>query len=80
MVWFFERDAKAAWIETRFDDSTGEYVVVIAAVGGASTVERYSELTTFDARIVALQAQFRAERWTQVTGAAALDAGWQGPR
>jgi hypothetical protein len=80
MVWFFERDAKAAWIETRFDDSTGEYVVIVATVGGPSTVERYSDLSTFDGRIVALQAQFRDDQWRRVTGAGAVEAGWHGPR
>ena len=77
MIWFFERNQEALWIETSFDDRTTEYVINVSPIGGPSQIERYRELKEFDRRIAALRAQYQADHWHQVAPDRRPE-GWRG--
>ena len=68
VIWFFERGHDASWLETMFDDATGEYVINLARVGGPSHLERFKNLAEYDARLRTLREQLPQEGWTQIAG------------
>lgn len=65
MIWFWTRDDRECAVETRYDNQTREFVMVIKDEGGGETTERYSELQAFSARLIALRHSLEAERWKQ---------------
>lgn len=67
MIWLFERGGEVTRVETRFDNSTCEYVAEIVWADGHVETERYHDRATFHARILMLEAQLATERW-QLTG------------
>ena len=79
MIWLFERGDDVVRLETRFENATGEYVVVIAWAAREAETERFSDYDTFHARILALETQLDAEHWAQAGSPTILPRGWRGP-
>ena len=77
MIWFYERDDDAVWIETTFDDETREYMISVSTVGGPARLERFQDLQEFDRRLAMLHQQFAANQWKQVPRAATA-VPWRG--
>jgi hypothetical protein len=78
MVWFFERPGASLRIETRVDSLTGEYVLQVERPGQPTTIERFKDPQAFERRVLSIEQQLTAERWTQVGGPEILPHGWRG--
>lgn len=79
MIWLFERGAEVLRLETRVDNTSGEYVLVSTWTEGASEIERFRDYAAYEARIHALEARLAAEHWVQVGSPTILSDGWRGP-
>ena len=79
MVWFFGRGNETVQVETRFDNSAREYVLEVAWGRKPVEVERFQDLSEFQARVAAIEKRLRAESWAQVGGPEILTEGWRGP-
>jgi hypothetical protein len=79
MIWLFQRDDRVVRLETSFDNTTEEYVVVIAWVERPLVTERFQDFGQFHARILALEHQLGADHWTQVGPPMFIPDGWRGP-
>jgi hypothetical protein len=62
MLWFWTRGTAEMWLETRYDNETGEFVVVLSTDGGKIT-ERFKDIEAFRARLVALEQRLQSDNW-----------------
>jgi hypothetical protein len=74
MIWLFERGDRVARVVTRVDADSGEYILDLEWSDGLNEPERYSQLASFRARILALEQQLLAEDWISVDGSPQLIA------
>ena len=79
MIWFFERGTETTRLETRFENDSREYVLIVDAPGRERTTERFKSVPKFQARLHELEAQLKAEQWTQHGRPEILLDGWRGP-
>jgi hypothetical protein len=79
MIWRFERGDEVVRVETRVDNTSGEYVVEIAWAGRPPETERFQDNPAFRARILELESQLAVDHWTQVGGPTLSWDGWRGP-
>ena len=79
MVWFFDRAGGVARLQTTFDNEAQEYMLVIEAPDEPVRTERFATRETYEARLVALERQLRADGWVQRGDVEILDDGWRGP-
>ena len=79
MVWFYRNTDGELRIETRFNETTGEYVLDIAWPGRPPAIERFDNEAAFRARTIALERQLEREHWTQIGSPEILPHGWRGP-
>jgi hypothetical protein len=63
MTWLFERGDRWARLVTRFHPGGGGYVLVMEWSNGLTTTERFSDVATFQTRILALEQQLATEGW-----------------
>jgi hypothetical protein len=76
MVWFFERSSAIFELETRYDNDTTEYVLVLRPPNAASTTERFTDAEAFRVRLQAIEATLIAERWQRGGPPMLLPDGW----
>ena len=77
MIWIFERGPEETLrLETRYDNDTTEFVLMIHGVNGGLQVERFKNAVTFQERLEVLETQLEADRWTQ-KGPVFLHDGWK---
>ena len=62
MVWFWMRGQAEMQLETRYDNDTGEFVVVLTTDGGRIT-ERFKTIEAFRARLVGLERDLQRDNW-----------------
>jgi hypothetical protein len=79
VIWFFEKNGQAVRLETRFDNASQEYVIVIDWADRPSETERFGDYGRFHSRIVALEQRLTLEKWTQDGSPTILSDGWRGP-
>jgi hypothetical protein len=79
MVWFFARGNDSVRVETRFDNSSAEYVLEIAWANRPVETERFKDQTAFQQRVTAIEARLEAESWAQIGNPEILPHGWRGP-
>lgn len=63
MIWLFERGDRVARLVTRVEPASGVYVLEMEWSDGLLTTERFSDVTAFRGRILALEQQLVAEEW-----------------
>jgi hypothetical protein len=76
MLWIYERSNETLRIETRFDNATAEYVLVIHWPDGREQVERFSNGENFQLRLDGLEQQLGTDEW-QSRGVTLLRDGWK---
>lgn len=76
MIWFFQRDADVLRVETRVDNSTGEYVAILRQPDGSEQVERFGDLVAFRRYLLDTERRLEAERWERSGGPEFLREGW----
>ena len=79
MIWFFARGNDSVRVETRFDNSSREFVLEVAWADRPVQAERFTDLATFQKRVLAVEARLEAESWAQVGSPEILPHGWRGP-
>jgi hypothetical protein len=77
MVWFFTRGPEKLKAETRFDNTTREYVLTLEWPDGRSQTERFPDTAAFQRRLDTLKQQLDAERWNQEGAPMLLPDGWR---
>jgi hypothetical protein len=65
MIWLFERGDRVVQLVTRFDASSGEYVLEMQWSDGLNETERFQDYVKFKTRIIDLEQQLAAEEWKQ---------------
>jgi hypothetical protein len=76
MLWFYAQAEREAQIELRFDNRTGEYVLVIDWPDRREE-ERFATIVLFRQRLRELEAQLRAERWSRHGSVMIVPDGWR---
>jgi hypothetical protein len=76
MVWLFERDEESLKLETRYDNATREYVVVVQYPDGREETERFTDQEKYRLRLVALENHLETERWLRDGPPMILADGW----
>jgi hypothetical protein len=79
MVWFFSRGNDSVRVETRFDNTSREFVLDVTWPGRPPETERFNDLGVFQSRVLAVEAQLEAESFAQVGTPKVLPHGWRGP-
>ena len=76
MLWFYERDKIVLRLETRYDNTTAEYVALLHHPGGRQELLRFSTLVAFRQWLLTLEETLAADRWTQKGAPDILPDGW----
>ncbi|HTL03386.1 MAG TPA: hypothetical protein VL243_14215 [Vicinamibacterales bacterium] len=77
MIWMFEREPdEILRLETRYDNDTSEFVLILHRPSGGRQIERFRDMVTFRERLEVLETQLAAERWRQ-EGTVFLHEGWK---
>ena len=79
MVWFFARGNDSVRVETRFDNSSREFVLEVSWADRGLETERFTDLAAFQARVLTVEAQLEAGDFAQVGDPEILPHGWRGP-
>ena len=77
MIWMFEREPdETLRLETRYDNDTAEFVLIMHRPSGGQQVERFRDMVTFRERLEVVETQLAADRWSQ-QGPVFLHDGWK---
>ena len=76
MLWIYQRGSEFLRVETRFDNDTEEYVLVVHGKDGTDREERFENPDSFHIRLLVLETQLDRERW-QSNGVRLLRDGWK---
>lgn len=76
MVWFYTRDQEKLTAETRFDNDTQDYVLVLNWPDGRQATERFSTVEAFQERLNRLRQELESEKWSQSGPPVLLADGW----
>lgn len=79
MIWSFERGDEVIRLVTRIDNGKGDYVLVIEWAERPSETERFTDYAAYQERLLALESQLAADRWTLIGSPEILPDGWRGP-
>jgi hypothetical protein len=79
MLWFYRREEELVTVETRFDESTREYVLIMQTDDNKKTEERFKDLATFKDRLLRAEEKLAHERWKQAGPPVLLLDGWPRP-
>jgi hypothetical protein len=77
MIWLFQR-GDVLRLETRRENAHGAYGLIIHWANRPSEAETYSDVGSYQARLLELEKQLGADNWTQLGGPAFLPP-WRGP-
>lgn len=76
MVWFFERSDERAEVETRFDNSTLEYVVIVRRPDQQEQITRFPDAGALRARLDELTRELQEDHWLIDGPPLILPEGW----
>ena len=77
MLWIFERGDESVHLETRYDNQTAGYVLIIHRADGTQQIERFQDMLTFRNRLDELEKQLEAEHWHATGSPVLLRDGWK---
>jgi hypothetical protein len=75
MIWQYQKDAQAIGLETRYDNRTLQYVLIIHRPE-ADDVERYEKIEDFRERLLTLERQLADDDWRRAGPPILSPAGW----
>jgi hypothetical protein len=76
MLWFFERDDASLKLETRYDNDTSEFVVIVRYPDGHEHCERFIDGDDCRLWLEAFQQNHAVRRWTARNEPTILPYGW----
>ena len=77
MIWFFSREESLLRIETRYDNDSAEYVLVVHWPDGIRQTERFRDEAGFRSRLVELQAVIDEAGWLSSGAPHITGDGWR---
>jgi hypothetical protein len=78
MLWIYARGEQSLRLETRFDNETAEFVLIIYPEDGSPRrVERFKDTVLFRERLAALEDELESERWHLDGTPVLLRDGWK---
>ena len=77
MVWIFQRGHESLRLETRFDNETGDYLLIVHHPDGSHQTERFHDSVTFQTRLDTLDKLLARENWHYVGAPVVLRDGWR---
>jgi hypothetical protein len=80
MLWFYSHERRTIRIETRYDNRTAEYVLVVEWSADHRQEERFGTEIVFRERLLELAAQVNAEGWRKDGPPIVLPDGWPDTR
>ena len=80
MLWFFEREAQSLRLETRYDNDSSEYVVIVHWPDGREETERFTDQDTYRRRLVELENRLETDHWSRQGPPVVLPNGWPNKR
>lgn len=80
MLWLFDRNDQHLRLETRYDNDTSEYVLILNWPDGREETERFADQQDYRRRLVALENRFETERWVRHGPPMILPEGWPDKR
>ena len=76
MLWIYQRGSEMLRVETRFDNETKEYVVIVYREDGMQQAARFKDAALFQMRLETLEKHLDRESW-QSDGVRLLRDGWK---
>lgn len=76
MLWLFERDAQSVHLETRYDNDSADYVLVLTWPDGRVETERYTDAEAYRLRLVLVENRLATEHWVRRGPPMLLTDGW----
>lgn len=76
MIWLFERNGESLRLETKYENDTAEFVLIVQARQGRPQIERFNDAVSFRERLEVLETQLLAAQWRQ-QGPMSLHDGWK---
>ena len=80
MLWFFERADESLRLETRYDNKTSEFLVVVSYPDGRERTEQFATLEDFRRCLQAFEHVLHQQHWTGRNGPIVLPYGWPDER
>ena len=77
MIWTFKRGQESLRLDTRYNNKTTEYVLIIHHPDGSHQTEWFNDRATFQARLDLLDRRLRRENWQYVGAPVLLRHGWR---
>ena len=77
MIWLYERDDEALRLETKFDNATGEFILIQQLPGDEQVIERFNSEEDFRTRLTALSTALDEARWHRTGPPLLLNDGWK---
>jgi len=77
MIWIFQRGEESLRLETRYDNETTEYVLILHHPDGSHQTERFNDSVTFQTRLDSLDRRLGSENWQYVGAPVLLRHGWK---
>jgi hypothetical protein len=79
MLWLYEKDNESIRLETRYDNDTREYVVVVHYPDGRQLEERFPNPEACREWLLSLENNLDAEHWVRRGPPMILPDGWPRP-
>jgi hypothetical protein len=76
MLWFYRRDDELITVETRFDNESREYLLILQTADHQQTVQRFKDLEAFKERLLRAEEKLATERWLQAGPPIIMLDGW----
>lgn len=80
MLWFFDRNDQHLRLETRYDNATSEYVLIVRWADGHEDTERFTDREAYRQRLVALESRLETDRWVRHGPPIIVPDGWPDQR
>jgi hypothetical protein len=77
MIWIFERGNESLRLETRYDNETAEYILIVHHPDRSHQTERFKDSDTFQTRLDSLDTKLGSENWHYVGAPVLLRDGWK---
>jgi hypothetical protein len=76
MLWFFERSDEQIEVETRFDNATREYVVIVRRPDHPEEASRFADSESLRLRLAELTHELEEDDWLTSGPPVILPDGW----
>lgn len=77
MVWFYTRDRQSLTLETRYDNTTNEFVAVLTGLAGSPITKRFASSEAFQEWIDTIEHDLTAGKWVANGPPHILPDGWR---